>query len=223
MSDEKTVVATIGSDYTEKYGFRDPENYVFKSDKGLTREVVEQISLMKGEPDWMRERRLEAYEHNLRRPTPTWGGDLSGLDLDDIYYYVRPAEQEAGDWDDVPDDIKNTFDRLGIPEAEQKFLAGVGAQYESEMVYHKVQKHLEEQGVIFLSSDDGLKKYPEIYEQYFGTVKSIPKSMSNTLALSCPSRTTSSRPSTLLVGRGALLSTYHPVSTLRCRCRPISD
>jgi len=173
MSDETTVVATIGSDYAEKYGFRDPENYVFKSEKGLTREVVEQISFMKGEPDWMRERRLQAYEHNLRRPTPTWGGDLRGLDLDDIYFYVRPAEKEAGDWDEVPDDIKKTFDRLGIPEAEQKFLAGVGAQYESEMVYHKVQKHLEEQGVIFLSSDDGLQKYPEIYEQYFGTVVPI--------------------------------------------------
>ena len=173
MPDEKTVVATIGNDYAERYGFRDPENYVFKSEKGLSREVVEQISFMKGEPDWMRERRLEAYEHNLRRPTPAWGGDLSGLDLDDIYYYVRPAEKEAGNWDEVPDDIKNTFDRLGIPEAEQKFLAGVGAQYESEMVYHKVQKHLEDQGVIFLSSDDGLKKYPEIYEQYFGTVVPI--------------------------------------------------
>lgn len=173
MSDEKAVVATIGSDYTEKYGFRDPEKYVFKSDKGLTRELVEQISNMKGEPDWMRERRLQAFEHVLRRPTPTWGGDLSGLDLDDIYYYVRPAEQEAGNWDDVPDDIKRTFDRLGIPEAEQKFLAGVGAQYESEMVYHKVQQHLEEQGVIFLSSDDGLKKYPEIYKEYFGTVVPI--------------------------------------------------
>jgi Fe-S cluster assembly protein SufB len=173
MSEEKTVVATIGSDYAEKYGFRDPENYVFKSEKGLTREVVEQISLMKGEPDWMRERRLQAYEHNLRRPTPTWGGDLSGLDLDDIYYYVRPAEKEVGDWNDVPEDIKNTFDRLGIPEAEQKFLAGVGAQYESEMVYHKIQQGLEEQGVIFLSSDDGLKQYPEIYEEYFGTVVPI--------------------------------------------------
>jgi Fe-S cluster assembly protein SufB len=173
MSDEKTIVATIGDDYAERYGFRDPENYVFKSEKGLTRDIVEQISYMKGEPDWMRERRLEAYEHNLRRPTPTWGGNLSGLNLDDIYYYVRPAEKEAGNWDEVPDDIKNTFDRLGIPEAEQKFLAGVGAQYESEMVYHKVQKHLEEQGVIFLSSDDGLKKYPEIYEQYFGTVVPI--------------------------------------------------
>jgi Fe-S cluster assembly protein SufB len=173
MSEEKTVVATIGSDYAEKYGFRDPENYFFKSEKGLTREVVEQISLMKGEPDWMRERRLQAYEHNLRRPTPTWGGDLSGLDLDDIYFYVRPAEKEAGDWDDVPEDIKNTFDRLGIPEAEQKFLAGVGAQYESEMVYHKLQQQLEEQGVIFLSSDDGLKQYPEIYEEYFGTVVPI--------------------------------------------------
>jgi Fe-S cluster assembly protein SufB len=173
MSDEKTVVATIGTDYAEKYGFRDPENYVFKSEKGLTREVVEQISFMKGEPDWMRERRLQAFEHASKRPTPTWGGDLSGLDLDEIYYYVRPAEKEAGEWDDVPADIKRTFDRLGIPEAEQKFLAGVGAQYESEMVYHKVQQHLEDQGVIFLSSDDGLKTHPEIYERYFGTVVPI--------------------------------------------------
>jgi len=170
MSDEKTVVATIGSDYAEKYGFSDPEKYVFKSEKGLTREVVEQISSMKGEPDWMRERRLQAYEHNLVRPTPTWGGNLAGLDLNDIYYYVRPAEKGAGDWDDVPEEIKKTFDRLGIPEAERKFLAGVGAQYESEMVYHKVQKQLEEQGVIFLSSDDGLKQYPDIYKEYFGTV-----------------------------------------------------
>ncbi len=170
MSDEKTVVATIGSDYAEKYGFHDSENYVFKSEKGLTREIVEQISYMKGEPDWMRERRLQAYEHNLVRPTPTWGGNLAGLDLNDIYYYVRPAEKGAGDWDDVPEEIKKTFDRLGIPEAERKFLAGVGAQYESEMVYHKVQKQLEEQGVIFLSSDDGLKQYPDIYKKYFGTV-----------------------------------------------------
>lgn len=173
MSEENAVVATIGSDYTEKYGFRDPENYVFKSERGLTRQVVEQISYMKGEPDWMRERRLQAYEHNLTRPMPAWGGDLAGLSLDDIYYYVRPAEKEAGDWDDVPEDIKRTFDRLGIPEAEQKFLAGVGAQYESEMVYHKVQQHLEDMGVIFLSSDDGLKQYPEIYKEYFGTVVPI--------------------------------------------------
>jgi Fe-S cluster assembly protein SufB len=173
MPDERAVVASIGADYAERYGFRDPENYVFKSEKGLTREVVEQISYMKGEPDWMRERRLQAYEHNLRRPTPTWGGDLSGLDLDDIYYYVRPAEKQASNWDDVPEDIKKTFDRLGIPEAEQKFLAGVGAQYESEMVYHKVQQHLEAQGVIFISSDDGLKKHPEIYKEYFGTVVPI--------------------------------------------------
>jgi Fe-S cluster assembly protein SufB len=173
MTEEKKVVATIGNDYTEKYGFRDPENYVFKSQKGLTREVVEQISSMKGEPDWMRERRLQAFEHVQQRPTPTWGGDLSGLDLDDIYYYVRPAEKGAANWDEVPEDIKRTFDRLGIPEAERKFLAGVGAQYESEMVYHRVQKHLEEQGVIFLSSDDGLKQYPEVFQEYFGTVVPI--------------------------------------------------
>ena len=170
MDQERPVVAAIGADYAEKYGFHDPENYVFKSQKGLTREIVEQISHMKGEPDWMRQRRLQAYEHHLRRPVPRWGGDISGLDLDDVYYYVRPAEKGAESWDEVPGEIKQTFDRLGIPEAEQKFLAGVGAQYESEMVYHKVQERLSQQGVVFLSSDQGLKEYPEIYQAHFGTV-----------------------------------------------------
>ncbi len=156
-----------------KYGFVDPENYVFKSGKGFTREVVEEISHMKGEPDWMRKFRLKAYEHAIKRPTPTWGGDLSGLDLDDIYYYIRPAEKMGATWDEVPETIKNTFDRLGIPEAERKFLAGVGAQYESEMVYHSIQENLEKQGVIFLSSDDGLRKHPDLFKEYFGTVVPI--------------------------------------------------
>jgi Fe-S cluster assembly protein SufB len=153
-----------------KYGFRDPDVAVFRTEKGLSRKVVEQISEMKGEPSWMLEFRLKALEHFLARPTPTWGGDLSRLNLDDIYYYVRPAESERKSWDDVPDTIKQTFDRLGIPEAEQKFLAGVGAQYESEMVYHNIQKHLEDKGVIFLSIEDGLRKHPDLFREYFGTV-----------------------------------------------------
>ncbi len=153
-----------------KYGFRDPETYVFKSRKGLSKEVVEQISYMKGEPKWMLDFRLKALDHFQHRPIPTWGGDLSGLDLDNIYYYVKPAQQESKSWDEVPSTIKDTFSRLGIPEAEQKFLAGVGAQYESEMVYHNIQEHLEKQGVIFLSIEDGLRKHPDLFRQYFGKV-----------------------------------------------------
>ena len=153
-----------------KYGFHDPENYVFKSRKGLDAEVVTQISGMKGEPHWMLEKRLKGLEIFLKKPIPEWGGYLGNLNLDEIYYYTRPSEKTEDNWDAVPEDIKRTFDKLGIPEAERKFLAGVGAQYESEMVYHSIQKHLEEQGVIFLSSDDGLRQYPEIYQEYFGKV-----------------------------------------------------
>src|SRR5512136_306633 len=153
-----------------KYGFSDPDTAVYRSKRGFTREVVEEISYQKNEPDWMRKIRMKAYEHAIKRPTPTWGGDISGLDLENMYYYVRPSEKTQGNWEDVPDAIKNTFDKLGIPEAERKFLAGVGAQYESEMVYHSIRENLEKQGVIFLSSDDGLKQYPDIYKEYFGTV-----------------------------------------------------
>ncbi len=126
-----------------KYGFIDPDEAVFRSKKGLDREVVEQISSMKGEPKWMLEYRLKALEHYQARPMPEWGADLSEFNLANIYNYVRPAEAEGRSWEDVPDTIKKTFDRLGIPQAEQKFLAGVGAQYESEMVYHKIQEQLE--------------------------------------------------------------------------------
>ena len=153
-----------------KYGFSDPDVSVFKTRKGLDREVVEQISAIKGEPKWMLEYRLKAFEHFLERPMPTWGGDIGGLDLDDIYCYVKPAEKEGQSWDDVPDSIKETFDKLGIPEAEQKFLSGVGAQYESEMVYHSILEHLEEQGVIFLSIEEGLRQQPDLFREYFGTV-----------------------------------------------------
>jgi Fe-S cluster assembly protein SufB len=153
-----------------RYGFKDPETFVFRSSKGLDRKVVEQISAMKGEPSWMLEFRLKGLEHFQNRPMPTWGPDLSQLNLDDIYYYVKPTEQGASSWDDVPDTIKNTFNKLGIPEAEQKFLAGVGAQYESEMVYHSIQEHLAKQGVIFLSIEDGLRQYPDLFREYFSKV-----------------------------------------------------
>jgi Fe-S cluster assembly protein SufB len=153
-----------------QYGFKDPETYVFKSRKGLDREVVEQISALKDEPAWMLDFRLKALNHFQKRPMPNWGGDLTKLDLDDLYYYVKPVDAESRSWDDVPETIKNTFEKLGIPEAEQKFLAGVGAQYESEMVYHKIQENLEKKGVIFLSIEEGLKQHPELFREYFGTV-----------------------------------------------------
>jgi Fe-S cluster assembly protein SufB len=171
MTDDQSKVLDGLSEY--QYGFRDPETFVFKSRKGLDREVVEQISHMKGEPQWMLEFRLKALAHFQQRPMPNWGADITGLDLDDIYYYVRPMDAAGKTWDDVPDTIKQTFDRLGIPEAERKFLAGVGAQYESEMVYHSIQEHLEKQGVIFLSIEDGLRQHPDLFREYFGTVVPI--------------------------------------------------
>ena len=167
MTSDAAMLEGIGE---YKYGFRDPDTYVFKSRKGLDQEIVKQISHMKGEPQWMLDFRLKAFEHYRQRPMPTWGGDLSKLDLDNIYYYVKPTEHESQSWDDVPETIKNTFDKLGIPEAEQKFLAGVGAQYESEMVYHKIQQNLEEKGVIFLSIEDGLRQHPDLFREYFATV-----------------------------------------------------
>lgn len=156
------------SDY--QYGFQDPDVSVFKTRVGLDENVVREISARKGEPEWMLDFRLRAYKHYVQRPMPNWGADLSGLNLDAITYYVRPTEMAGKNWDEVPDTIKNTFDRLGIPEAEQKFLAGVGAQYESEMVYHSIQEHLEKLGVIFLSIEEGLRQHPDLFREYFGTV-----------------------------------------------------
>lgn len=153
-----------------KYGFRDPEKYVYKARKGLDREIVEEISFLKKEPAWMTEFRLKALEIFEKKPMPAWGGDLSGIDFGDIYYYLRPTEKAGRSWEEVPEEIKNTFDRLGIPEAERKFLAGVSAQYESEVVYHNIRKDLEEQGVIFTDMDSGLREHPEIVKEYFGTV-----------------------------------------------------
>ena len=164
---QETILEEIGE---YKYGFSMPDTSIFRSQKGLNREVVQQISAMKGEPQWMLDFRLRALDHALTRPLPRWGADISGLNLDDIYYYVKPSNGEGKSWDDVPDSIKTTFDRLGVPEAERKFLAGLGAQYESEMVYHSIQDHLAKQGVIFVSIEDGLRLYPDLFREYFGTV-----------------------------------------------------
>jgi len=153
-----------------QYGFSDLDKSVYKTEKGLNENVVRKISEIKKEPEWMLEFRLKALKHFTQRPMPTWGADISQLDLENIIYYVKPSEMESKSWDDVPDDIKNTFNKLGIPEAEQKFLAGVGAQYESEMVYHSIQEHLEKQGVIFLSIEEGLRQHPELFREYFATV-----------------------------------------------------
>jgi Fe-S cluster assembly protein SufB len=158
-----------------KYGWHDPEfKPVNKVMKGLNREVVAQISEMKNEPQWMRDFRLRSLELFEEKPMPTgfWGGNIQGypLDFQDIYYYVKPMEGQGKTWEDVPDEIKRTFDKLGIPEAERKFLAGVGAQYDSEVVYHKIREDLEKLGVVFLDMDSGLREHPEIVEEYFGTI-----------------------------------------------------
>ncbi|MDX1614327.1 MAG: Fe-S cluster assembly protein SufB [Candidatus Promineifilaceae bacterium] len=167
---EREVVASVNQEYAEKYGFSDVEDYVFKAEKGVSEQIVRSMSLMKDEPLWMLDHRLKAYEHFMDRPMPNWGADLSGIDFDDIYYYIKPSERQGDDWEDVPPYIKDTFNKLGIPEAEQKFLAGVAAQYESEVVYHKMKEELERQGVIFLGMDDALAKHPELVKEYFGTV-----------------------------------------------------
>ena len=153
-----------------KYNFIDEAKPVFRTRKGLDAEIVKQISGKKEEPQWMLDFRLKALKHFEQRPMPTWGGDLSKLNLDEIYFYSKPAGAEGKNWDDVPADIKRTFERLGIPEAEQKFLAGVGAQYESEMVYHNIQEHLAQKGVIFKSIEHGLRDHPDLFRQYFSTI-----------------------------------------------------
>jgi Fe-S cluster assembly protein SufB len=155
---------------TYSAGFHVPENYTFKSEKGLTRKLVEQISEMKGEPSWMREFRLKSLDLFEKRPMPTWGADLSDINFDDIYYYIKPVQEQGKTWDDIPAEIKDTFDRLGIPQAERQYLAGVTAQYESEAVYHKVREDLEKLGVIFTDMDTALRQYPDLVKEYFATV-----------------------------------------------------
>jgi Fe-S cluster assembly protein SufB len=154
-----------------KWGFHDSEAPVFKAEKGLTAEIVERISRMKDEPEWMTQFRLKAYEHFRAHRNPAWAnGQLDDVDYDNIYYYVKPTDTQSRSWEDVPEYVKRTFDRLGIPEAEKKFLAGVGAQYDSEVVYHNIREDLEKLGVVFLGTDQALKEYPEIFREHFGTV-----------------------------------------------------
>ncbi len=153
-----------------KYGFRDEHVNIFTANKGLTREIVVEISRMKNEPEWMLEFRLKSLEQFFKMSTPRWGGNLDDLDYDDITYYVKPSEKQGKTWEEVPEEIKATFDKLGIPEAEQKFLAGVSAQYESEVVYHSMQEDLEKQGVIFTDTDTALREHPDLLREYFGTI-----------------------------------------------------
>src|SRR5579859_7184385 len=167
---DNALVLDAKDRYQEEYGFHEPENYVFKARKGLSTDVVRDMSRMKQEPQWMLDYRLKALEIFHKKPMPTWGADLSGIHFDDIFYYIKPSADSVKSWDDVSPEVKLTFDKLGIPEAEQKFLSGVGAQYESEMVYHSIRKDLEAKGVLFLSMDDGLRDHPEIVKQYFGTI-----------------------------------------------------
>jgi Fe-S cluster assembly protein SufB len=168
---ENEAIASLGLD-EYKYGFRTENKPVFQAQRGLSEDIVRQISAHKNEPEWMLEFRLNALKIYYSKPMPRWGGDLSTLEgtLDEIYYYLKPQEKMERSWDDVPQDIKDTFEKLGIPEAERKVLAGVGAQYESEMVYHSLKKEWEDKGIIFESIEDGLRKYPEIFREHFSTV-----------------------------------------------------
>src|ERR671921_1101306 len=171
MIAEQQALQTINADYAEKYGFHDPENYLFKAPKGLTRELVAQISAFKNEPQWMLDFRMKSLDHFLARSMPTWGSPmLEEVDFDDIHYFVRASDKPERSWDDVPEDVKKTFDRLGIPEAERKFLAGVGAQYESESVYHQVNEQLQSQGVVFMDMDTALREHEDLVKEYIGTL-----------------------------------------------------
>src|SRR3954467_9316843 len=171
LTADEAALRTLGSDYAERYGFHDVENYLYKAPKGINREIVETISRMKKEPAWLLEFRLNAAAQLQARPLPTGGSPmLAEVNFDDIHYFVRSSERASRSWDDVPEDVKRTFDRLGIPEAERQFLAGVGAQYESEVVYHQVREDLEQQGVIFMDMDSGLREHEDLVRDYFATI-----------------------------------------------------
>jgi len=167
---KKSNVGIVNSNYKAKYGFNVPENAVFKTKRGLNETVVRQISEMKKEPKWMLDFRLRGLKIFNEKVLPEWGGNLKNIDFDNIYYYLKPSDGEGKNWADVPMDIKNTFDRLGIPEAEKMHLAGVKAQFDSEVVYGSLMKELSDEGIIFMGTDEALKKHPEFFEQYFGKV-----------------------------------------------------
>ena len=161
----------IGVDLSRyKLGWSDEEDYAYKPKKGLDDDMIRSMSSMKDEPEWMLDFRLKSHQRFTHRPMPTWGGDLDGIDFDNIYYYIKPTGELSDDWEDVPESIKNTYEKLGIPEAERKYLAGVTAQYESEVVYHRNREDLEAQGVIFLDMDGALREHPELVKEYFGRI-----------------------------------------------------
>jgi Fe-S cluster assembly protein SufB len=163
-------VVVKDAEYREQYGFNDKFEYKFKTEKGLSEDIVREISAIKGEPEWMLEKRLAGYKQFISKPTPQWGGDLNQIDYNDIYYYLKPTDKKSSNWADVPKEIKDTFDKLGIPESERKFFAGAEAQYDSEVVYSHIREDLAKDGVIFISTDEAVKKYPELMKKYFGTV-----------------------------------------------------
>ena len=158
----------IKQDY--QYGFHDDHVNIEKFDRGLSEDVVHRISDIKDEPDWMRKIRLDALEIFWQKPMPTWGGDMSGINFDNIIYYVKPSDKQEGDWDDVPEEIRRTYDKLGIPEAEKKYLSGVKAQYESEVIYGSLEEDLAKQGVVFLSTDEALREHPDLVKEHFGKI-----------------------------------------------------
>jgi len=172
ISQQKRDLSELNEDYATKYGFHDPVDYFHKGARGLSHEVVEMISRMKKEPKWMAEIRHEALDIFYSKPMPTWGNTerLNEIDFDNIYYYMKPIESQQTNWDDVPEYIKKTFDKLGIPEAEQKFLGGVSAQYESEVVYHSLKEDLVKQGIIFLDMDTALREQEDMVKKYFGSI-----------------------------------------------------
>ena len=166
-----TEASTLGVDLGNyALGWSDEEDYVFKPRRGLDADIVREMSFMKKEPEWMLDFRMKSLNRFERRPLPTWGGELGGIDFDNIYYYIKPTEEQVSEWDEVPDSIKNTYEKLGIPEAERKYLAGVTAQYESEVVYHRNREDLEAQGVIFSDMDSAVREHPELVRKYFGRV-----------------------------------------------------
>ena len=180
-TEKEQFVGQKDAEYMEKYGFSDTFEYKFKTKKGLSEDIVRGISKIKNEPEWMLEKRLLAYQIFKNKKMPTWGADLSGIDFDDIYYYLRPTDKNGSTWESVPEEIRKTFDKLGIPEAERKFFAGAEAQYDFEVVYHNLREDLKKHGVVFTNTDTAVREYPELMKRYFGTV--IPASDNKFAAL----------------------------------------
>ncbi len=170
LDKKKTAQISINKNYKEKYGFNVKEEFVFKAEKGLNEAVVSQISQLKEEPEWMKNFRLNAYKVFTQKQMPNWGADLSEIDFNSIYYYLKPIDEVEKTWDDVPEQMKNTFERLGVPQAEREFLAGVKAQFDSEVIYGSLMQELTDIGVIFMGTDEALKKYPQYFEEYFSKV-----------------------------------------------------